>query len=416
MATKGILMTLLVGIVLGAAGAAAIFQLLRRFWVPDLLQNAVVLALVVVFFVLSNGLQHESGFLTVTVMGALLANQKNVEIRHIVEFKEHIRVLLISSLFILLAATVRFDGALELLPRIVVFVLVLVLVARPLSVLVSTFGSSLRWPERAFLMAMAPRGIVAAAVASVFAAQLEAAGFEEAKVFPLVTFGVIIGTVAIYGLGSRKVAEMLGVAGPPPQGVFLVGAGEVAREFGRALQAAEIPVLLVDANHRNVQEARLAGLDAVWGSALDEHLEAELDLDGYGKMIALTPNDEVNRLAARHYAERFGRAGVFRLASAKDEEGEAERSQQSMGRVLGASDMTTAYLSGRLTSGARLRTTKLSETFGLEELTRERHGLVRPLFRVKAGGELSVVSADGGRGPQPGESLIYLGEADQDED
>ena len=116
----------------------------------------------------------ESGLLAVTVMGLLLANQRAVSIKHIVEFKESLTVLLVSVLFVVLSARLTPEQVAAAGPGELAFTAVLILVARPLAVLGGDGRLGPGLAERLFLMAMAPRGIVAAAVASVFALRLAA--------------------------------------------------------------------------------------------------------------------------------------------------------------------------------------------------------------------------------------------------
>ena len=158
----GVLETAVIGLVTGLVAATLMIGLLRRYLIPDHLQNGVALVFIVVAFALSNLLHHESGLLTVTVMGLVVANQRLITIRHIVEFKENLQILLVGTLFILLAARMKPGSILALGWESVLFVAVLILIARPLSVLISTAGSSFSWKERLFVMWMAPRGIVAA--------------------------------------------------------------------------------------------------------------------------------------------------------------------------------------------------------------------------------------------------------------
>ncbi|MHC5007685.1 MAG: cation:proton antiporter domain-containing protein, partial [Planctomycetota bacterium] len=149
---------------------------LRWFWVPDYLENAVSIMLVVGVYTAAHWLQPESGLLAAVVMGITLANQRLVDVKHIAEFKENLRVLLISSLFVLLAARVRVEDFADIGWSGLVFLGLLVLVVRPVSAYLSTLGSALSAREITFLSVMAPRGIVAAAVASVFALRLQAEG------------------------------------------------------------------------------------------------------------------------------------------------------------------------------------------------------------------------------------------------
>ena len=180
-AVLGVVKALGAGGALGLAGAGLIVLLLKRYWVPDFLQSPVTLAVVMVVFSLSDLVLSESGLLAVTVMGSALASQNVVTVRHIVEFKENLRVLLISALFVILAARLPISDPAYSDPGSLWFLAVLILVVRPASVALSTIGTFLTWRERVFLGFMAPRGIVAAAVASIFSLELMELGYPGAE-------------------------------------------------------------------------------------------------------------------------------------------------------------------------------------------------------------------------------------------
>ncbi len=276
----GLLVTVAVGIVLGLLGAGLIVLMLRQYWVSDQLQSPFALMVVVGLFVASNEIREESGLVTATLMGVLLANQRWASIKQIVEFKENLRVLLISGLFILLASQIRLSDLSQLGAGTVVFIAALIVVVRPISVAVSSLGSGLSWREQVFLASLAPRGIVAAAV----------------------MFAVIAATVTIYGLAAGPIARLLGLAQPNPQGLFFIGAHPWAREMAKSIEEAVFVVKLIDTNRAHVSAARLAGLGAHTANIHSESVLDDLDLGGIGRVVAMTSNDEVNSLACLHYA------------------------------------------------------------------------------------------------------------------
>lgn len=406
----GIAKTLVIGVVIGGSAAYGLLFALRRYWVPEQLDNGLTLAVVATAFTASNHLQHESGLLTVTVMGIVLANQKKVSVHHIVEFKENLRVLLISTVFILLAARVPLNDLMQLDPwRSALFVLALIVVARPLSVLASTFGSALSWRERLFVSWMAPRGIVAAAVASVFAlrlAQTNHAGAE--KVVPIV-FLVIVATVAIYGLTARPVARLLGVAREEAQGILFMGASAWVRAAAAAVQAEGLRVLLVDTNADNIRLARMQGLPVYHGSILAERALEELDLTGIGRLLAVTPNDEANALAAVSFSRLWGRAGVYqtRPQSKSADPLLAGIPRHLRGQFLFSPTATCASIAGAFDSGASIKRTPLTRTFDYKAFVDHYGSGALPMFVVR-GGELGVLDAEGSDVPQPGQVLISL--------
>ena len=249
----GLLKTIVIGSVLGLGGAALIVFLMRRYLIPDYLQNPVTLMVVVGTFALSNVLQHESGLLTVTLLGIALTNQPYVQIKHIIEFKENLQVLLISALFILLAARVELSDLALIGPRSLLFLLALILIVRPAAVFLSLLGTELNWRERLFVGWLAPRGIVAAAVASLFALELSAAGFSQAERLVPVMFVVIVGTVTIYGLTIVPLARRMNISDDNPQGILIAGAHDWARQIAIALQNQGFRVLLADTNWRKAR-------------------------------------------------------------------------------------------------------------------------------------------------------------------
>ena len=202
---------------------------MREQWLPEYLHNLASLAAVLGIFIAANQVMHESGLLAVTVMGMWLANMKGVDVRQILHFKENLSVLLISGLFILLAARLDLNALLGLGPAVLALLLIIQLIARPLNVALCTWGSPLNWRERALLGWIAPRGIVAAAVSAIFAVRLDQAGHDGALLLVPLTFAVIIGTVVLQSATARPLARLLKVADPAPSGFLIVGANPPAR-------------------------------------------------------------------------------------------------------------------------------------------------------------------------------------------
>jgi NhaP-type Na+/H+ or K+/H+ antiporter len=408
-AVVGLTRALAVGFALGAAAGALLALALRRYLIPDHLQNTVALAAVIGTVAGCNELQEESGLLAAVVMGFVLSNQSAVPVRHIIEFKENLRVLLIGGLFIVLAARLDTGGLEEIWLETVAFVVVLIVVARPLATLASTWRSGLSAAEQAFLSAMAPRGIVAAAVASIFSLRLAEEGLPDATLLADVSFAAIAGTIAVYGLGATPIARQLGLAQANPQGVLLVGAHGWARQIAKALSAEGFAVKLVDSNWRNVSDGRVEGLSVLYGSALSDFEPGEIDLGGIGQMLALTPNDGVNALAVQRFAEVFGRAKVYQLAPKGTKEGRREPIRRDIrGRILWGPDVTFARVQEQSEAGASVKVTNISDEFTYEDF-RARYGpRALALFLITPGGDLVALSADSAAAPTPGDKLVSL--------
>ena len=402
-----LLKTLLIGGFMAALGVGILVLLLDRYWVPDFLQSPLALMIVIAAFAASNVLQAESGLLTATLMGVALANQKAVEVRHILEFKENLRVLLISSLFILLAARLELADLAGIGWPELAFLAALILVIRPLSVAVSTLGSELEWRERAIVAFVAPRGIVAAAVSSIFALELIHAGHDARQLVSL-TFMVIIGTVAIYGLGSRPLARLLGVSKPDPQGILFVGAHPWALRIAAEVQRQGFNVRMADTNYSNISDARMEGLPTYYGSSLTETALDTIDLDGIGRMLALTANHEVNSLTAVNFTEIFGKREVYQLPHEKFAAGsKGAVSKHLRGRFL--FDETASYwdLTARFDSGAEVKTTNLTDEFDFQRF-KERYPDSIPLFLIDGNGKLTVFTVLEPLEPVAGTRIISI--------
>lgn len=404
----GVLQTLLIGVIFGVLGAGLMIVLLRRYWVPDHLQNGIALLLAAGMFTISNELHPEAGLLTVTLMGILLANQKWVSIKHIVEFKENLRVLLIGALFIMLAARVQLSDLFALGWLGLVFQVVLVVVARPLTVLVSTWGTRVNTKEKLFLSWMAPRGIVAASVASIFAFELVEAGHDGAQLLVTATFLVIVSTVSLYGLTAGPLATRLGLSEQNPQGVLFIGAHNLARAMAAALQSQGFRTLLIDTNPQNIILSQEAGLPACLGDAISEELVDELDLTGIGRSVAITSNSDVNSLAALHFTEIFGRAEVYQLPTRFSSESHNEASHPLRGRILFGQNKTFNSLMDQLANNAVIATTQLTDDFDYVGFQNKYGSQAIPLFLVTESEQLIVYTTEYQPIPKPGQTLISI--------
>lgn len=406
----GIAQTIVIDLLVGGIATAALIFLLRRYWIPDHLQNGVTIVFVLTAFVISNQVQAEAGLFTVTLMGIALANQPWVNIKHIAEFKENLGVLLISTLFIILSARLTFEDLSQIGAGSVVFLIVLVLVVRPLSVGIATLGSNLEWREKAFLAWMAPRGIVAAAVTSVFALELaEKTAYAGAEQMVPIMFFIIAGTVAIYGLSAAPLGRYLKVAEPNPQGVLLIGAHQWAREIAHILQREGQEVLVIDTSLESVEAAKKEGLPAFYASVLSEHVLDEVDLSTMGRMLALTPSDEINALAVLNFTEVFGRAGMHRLVSKEiNKDGNDSISSVLIGRLLFSVEATFSYMADRFASGAEIKKVKLTPDFDYTDFKALYGEHALPLFLLDQSNNLAVFTADNQLNPQVGHSIISL--------
>ncbi|MDY7109356.1 MAG: cation:proton antiporter [Planctomycetota bacterium] len=415
-----IVKTIVIGGGIGIVAGFLLAFLLRVFWIPDYLDNPVSIMFVIGAYAVAHLVQPESGLLTATVMGMTLANQKLTDVRHLVEFKENLRVLLISSLFILLAARIRPEALTDLGWGSLVFLAVLIVIVRPVSVCLSwlaarMLGARLPLKTMTFLALVAPRGIVAASVSAVFALRLAGEGFEDARALVPLTFLVIVGTVGFCSLTAPPVARWLKVADPNPQGVLFVGAHAWVRAVAEVLSSHGFRVLLVDTNRQNIAAARLAGLETYSGSVLAEYALDEMDLGGLGRLIAATPNDWINVLAVQRLTRVFSRSGVYQLPSPEEKDDGKSPHRHLHGRWAFGKNVTFAKLASHAARGATVHATHLTDEFTFESY-REQYGHhAAPMFLVRDERRLIVLAEDQSIEPKPGDVVIGLVDPEEED-
>jgi NhaP-type Na+/H+ or K+/H+ antiporter len=395
---------ILIGGVIGAVAALALGFVLKRHLIAEYLRNVLALTLVFGVYALAEIVEHESGLLAVTIMGMTLANMKDVDIDDILDFKESLSVLLISGLFIVLAARIDINQLIAIgLPALMVLASVM-LVARPVAVFVSTLGSDLKFTERVMISWIGPRGIVCAAVAALFAIRLEEAGYPEAKLFVPLAFMIIIGTVLIQSATAKYLAHWLGVREPPPTGVLIIGAGNVARTIGKALQEMGFKVRLTDSNWENTSRARMEGLDVYYGNPISEHADRHLDLVGLGKMLAMSGRVNLDILAALRFRTEFGSNNVFEVATTRDQliTDKHKISTRHHGEQLFGAEVTHGILATWLRNGATIRNTQLSEEFDFDSYSKQNGENSIPLFAVDAKERLQFFTAGNELKPDSG--------------
>ena len=398
------------GTIIGFISAHALGVVLRHHLIPEYLRNVFSLILVFAVFTLSDVIEHESGLLAVTVMGITLANMKNTNIDDILDFKESLSLLLISGLFIILAARVEFYHFNQIGWPAVGVLAILMLVARPISVFISSIGSDLNFREKLLISWIGPRGIVAAAVASLFALRLEEAGYPDAVFLVPLTFLIIIGTVVIQSGTSEFIAKLLGVREPSPTGALIIGAGNVARAIGKAIQESGFKVILTDSNWENTSLARMEGLPTYYGNPISEHAERHLELTGIGRMLAMSGRANLDTLASLRFKSDFGEKGIYELKTTREKiiSDKHKISSRHRGYQLFGEEITHGVLASWLRNGAEIRSTQLSDEFGFEAYMAKYDGKIIPLFAIDNKKRLQFFVIDGKMKPESGWMIISL--------
>lgn len=316
------------GLVFGAIGGLLISAGLRsRRWVPEDLLNVFVLGGALLTFGLAEAIRSEAGLLSVTVAGFIVGLTRSGEVARVHKFKEEMTSLLIALVFMLLAARFDVEQLRDFGWRGALAVLGVIAIVRPLSIALCTQGQPFDLRERTLLAWIAPRGVVAASMASLIAINLERTGAgANARFVETFTWSVIVGTIVLQGLSAGALVRALGLRQARPTGWLIVGAHALSRALARALAPeGSPPVVLVDTNRQHVAEATQQGLRAIVADARDADLFDRPSLAGVGNLLALTDNEDLNLRICAAWAPRLGTHHVFRWA--EHDEREHERGQ-----------------------------------------------------------------------------------------
>lgn len=407
---------ILFGFTFGFTFAHILALLIKRNIIPHYLLNVFTLATVLGVFVLADTFAHESGLLAVVVMGMVMGNKDLPNIKELLYFKESLSVLLISILFILLAANIEI-GELMLIFNWKAAILfgTIVLLVRPIGVILSSLGSNLKWNEIAFISWVGPRGIVAAGIASLFGLRLAREGVPGAEYITPLVFMVVLLSVLLNATTARIFAKIVGVFVKDAEGILIIGASSVSRLIGKYLQDNKRHVVLMDNNGDNVMKARDLGLDAIAGSVYEDDLFNNIELNDVGYLMAITGNSDINKTAINKFTSQYGEKGSFRLISS-DEMNDPERNPSE-----GLFSHTDDYI--KLTEVARSYPTIHEITLnsrahyeGLIEISKTDPDII-PLFVKTDSGELKIIPSHSGEVEiKSNYQLVYLGKKIQNEE
>ena len=387
---------LLIGIaiatVLGVVAGFGLARAFKRGWVPEYMKVPVLFALLLGIFGLADSVLHESGLLAVTIMGIVIANANLPSYTELRRFKEHATVLLVSGVFILLAAGLNIEAVSALDWRAVAFVLAIVLVARPLTVLVSMIGSGIPRNEQVLIAFTGPRGVVLVAVAGLFGERLLELGLEDAAMIAPLAFVLVAVTVVLHGFTLAPFARWLGLTGADTPGVIVIGGSPWTTAFAEALQKAEVPVLMTDPNYGHLRAARAAGISTFSGDILSEAAEERLELVSYETLVAATDNDAYNTLVATDLAPEFGRDNVFQVMRERSDNTRHQLPRTLGGRMFGPEETHTG-MDRLISDGWTFRVTRLTDEFTFEDWRAEQPK-AHLVARIAQNGTIKLIRKD----------------------
>ena len=350
---------------IGFGMAKAIAWLFPRGLVPEFLKSPVLFVTVIGTFVLSNLIQQETGLLAVTVMGTALANLRLASAREFLPFKENITVLLVSGVFVLLSASLNLEVLKQFEWRFIAFLLALLFIVRPATVLISLAFSKVPMKERLFVGWIAPRGIVAVAISGLFALRLDELGYADGGTLVALSFAVVAVTIAAHGFSIGIVAKWLGLTGHESKGLLIVGSTPWSISLAKHLQELGTRVVVCDTSWQRLTSARDVGIPTYHGEILAEAREEHLDMHQFQVLAATTENEAYNALVCSEFSPEFGRDNVYQLGDAAGDD--PRRLPDTLrGRAIFASGLGVEELNAREAAGWRLIDCEISESFDFE--------------------------------------------------
>ena len=393
-------------VAVGVSGGILIVQAFRRGWVPEFMKVPLLFVSVLAIFAVADSVLHESGLLAVTVMGLVIANADLASYHELHRFKEHATILLVSGVFILLAAGINFETLIQLdWWRAGLFLILVVAIARPLTVMVSLIGTNLPWKERILIALTGPRGVVLVAVSGVFAERLVALGIEDGDAIAPLAFVLVLASVVLHGFTLAPLARRLGLTSGEKPGLLIVGGSLFATGLAKALEKADVNVLVTDANRDHLRSARAAGIPVFYGDILGEAAEHNVEFITFGAILAASDNDAYNTLVATDLGPEFGRGSIWQLSRHKEDRARHALPTQLGGQAIAGNRTLAQYLE-LLAEGWTFRTTRLTDEYTLQDWRAARNGAL-PLAIVNEE-ELWFVQDDEKMDAKAGQKIVSL--------
>lgn len=362
--------------------------------VPEFLKAPAVVTAVLATYAISDLILEESGLLTVTVFGVTIGNSRIASLTELRRFKEVITVLLVSGVFVVLTASLDPGVLTTLTPRDALFVAALLFVVRPASVLIATSFTGVALKERLLAAWIAPRGVVAVAMAGLFAGSLAEQGISDGERLVALTFAVVVITVCLHGFTLGPLAKLLDLGAAGPQGVLIVGGSPWTTALAEKLGAMDLPVLIADRNWNHLRDARYQGLPIFYGEILSERAEHHIDFNRFGHLIAATDNDDYNALLCTDFGPEFGRGNVLQVGRPP-----SDTDRHSLAVTLGGRPFLDdigghAMLNGRVAAGWGFRRTTLTADFDEDDLIARTDDAGGRLVLVRRGDSLRWLSGE----------------------
>ena len=397
----------ILSVVIGIVVGFLLVKLIEHGFIPEYLKSPVVLVSVLLVFVLSEEIMHETGLLAVTAMGIVMANMHLTSLKDLIHFKENISVVLISSVFIMLTASLSISTVMDVFNwKMLAFVLVMLFIVRPVSVWLATIGVDLPKNEKLFIGWISPRGIVALTVSGFFTSRLSKAGFPDAEIITALTLALIFATVIAHGFSIGWLAKKCGLCATDETGVLIVGGSPFSAILGEAIQSFHKPVLILDRSYGALYRARQLGLKTVVGDILSEYTKYRIELTPYEILIAATDEDAYNALICHHFVPELGREHIFQTAIHTDDP--SDYSKSIGGKKLFHPEYDIHTLNRFVEEGYMIRKTPLTEQYTYTDFLEDDQHKMIPLFAVNQHNDLIFIVHSKKFTFEPGTTIVSL--------
>lgn len=396
-------------VLLGGASGRTLGWMFETGYVPEFLKSPAVFAVVIFSFTLADEIVHGTGLLAVVAMGMVLANSGINSLSDFRHFKENMSLLLISAIFIMLAASMDMDTVIHIFsPRILGYVLLMMFAVRPLSIFLSTIGSGLSLQEKSLVGWIAPRGIVAMTVSSYFANILSEAGYEDAQIVTTLTFGLVFFTVVAHGFTIGPLAKKLNLSLEGKPGVLIIGSNPFTVGLANSFVKKGYPILIVDSSWEKLRHARNHGIPFFHGEILSEQTEYNLDTIPYDFIIAATDYHSYNSLVCTTFMPEYGRTNVFKVDPNEDESTQDNIVAKVGGRSLLKEEISLAALNDKVNAQYVFRQTTLTEKFTYKNYLADKEAEANLLYFIKPAGQLYFYARDMRMTPHAGDVVVSL--------
>lgn len=376
--------------------------------VPEFLKAPFVLTVVIAASSATNQVLEEAGLLTVTVLGVVLANSRISSLNEMKRFKETVTIILVSAVFILLTASLNLETLRSFGPQVLGFVLAILFIVRPLAIWLATINTGTTWQERTLVAIIAPRGIVAVAIAGLFGSTLVEQGIEDGDKIIVFTFAVVASTIVLHGFGLPLLAKILKLRSTIRPGVMMVGSTSFTVGLAEKLGEEGIPCLITDQNWHRLKKAKSKGIETFYGDVLSEHAHHNINISNWKHLVAATDNDAYNALVCTEFAPEMGREFVFEIDTSEKRDERSDLLFTIGGRSLSTQGLSYIEINEKLNQGWKFSVVNITEIYSLQDMQKDRPEGVIPLLHIFDDHEVVFLDDDANEPIKPDYKLLIF--------